>query len=482
MTHGAGTFPDPASTDKRTALRGDIEGLRALAVVSVLLYHAGLAWTPGGFVGVDVFFVISGFLITSLMLREVQREGCLRLGRFWARRARRLLPASALVLAFSAVVTVLWLPVISRKDFGGDIVGAGLYLVNWRLGYREVDYLAEGVGASPVQHYWSLAVEEQFYIVWPLLIALVIALVRRKRHRALLVTILAVSAASFAWSVHYSVAQPGLSFFVSTTRLWELGVGALLALAYPRVTSSARWLREAVGWGGLAAIGYAVLVIDGTTVWPGVATLLPVLGTAAVILAGGAGSDSTTLGRLLGTRPAVWVGGLSYSLYLWHWPFLIAALGIWGDDLRVRFTLLVVLASAIPAWLSYRFVENPIRFSRRLAPTRRALVAGGALSALSGLVGLAVIGSHALVDTIPVASQRQAPGAAVLIDPDSDVDWSQVDQVDVLRADPTDADRPGIQQSTDCIVNRTQDLYQACEFGKKDIDHTVVLVGDSKAA
>ncbi|MCW2853067.1 MAG: acyltransferase, partial [Nocardioides sp.] len=271
----------------RAGFRPDIEGLRAVAVLSVLIYHAGLAWVPGGYVGVDVFFVISGFLITSLMVREVERTGRLGLTGFWARRARRLLPASTLVLVFSAVVAFAVLPVNTRRDFGGDIVAAAGYVVNWRLGLRAVDYLAENVGASPVQHYWSLAVEEQFYVVWPLLIAAMVTMFRTRWRPALLVGIAVITLASFVFTLSYAAEQPGLAFFVSTTRIWELGVGALLALALPALVRLPAAALGVLGWAGLALVAYAALVLDETTRWPGTATLLPVLGTAAAILAGG---------------------------------------------------------------------------------------------------------------------------------------------------------------------------------------------------
>ncbi|KRA29956.1 MULTISPECIES: acyltransferase family protein [unclassified Nocardioides] len=467
-----------------TTIRPDIEGLRALAVGSVLLYHAGLAWVPGGFVGVDVFFVISGFLITSLMVREISRTGRLDLASFWARRARRLLPASTLVLLFSGLVTLLWLPVTSRKDFGGDIVAAAAYVVNWRLGYREVDYLAEDVGSSPVQHFWSLAVEEQFYVVWPLLIALVVALTTvARRKRALFATILALTVASFCFAIHYSAEQPGLAFFVSTTRLWELGVGALLAIGWPLVLRVPAAARAAGGWIGVGAIAVAAATYDHTMTWPGTATLLPVLGTAAAIAAGGDRMlRRPGVGRLLGLGPVVWVGGLSYSLYLWHWPFLVAAEGLWGD-LRVRQSLLVVLASAVPAWLSYRYVENPLRVSPRLAPTRSALWMGAAASSTAAVVGVAVIASFALVDTGRLPSKEEAPGAAALQDPRfAGVDWTTVDSVDAIRPSPLAPDRPDIYTTRECMPEPLEDRFSACEFGAVDSDHTVVLVGDSKAA
>ena len=483
VTQRASTTDAGDHPPRHLALRTDIEGLRAVAVCSVLLYHAGVAWTPGGFVGVDVFFVISGFLITILMLREVHHTGRLDLVRFWARRARRLLPAAALVLVFSAAVTVLWLPVTSRKEFGGDIVAAALYLVNWRLGFREVDYLAEDIGASPVQHYWSLAVEEQFYIVWPVLIFLVIGLFRRRKALAPLLTVFVLAAGSFVWSLHYSVAQPGLSFFVSTTRIWELGAGALVAAAYPRIARLPRWMRESLAWGGVAAICFAVVEFDGTAPWPGASTLVPVLGTAGLLLAGPRGVRPTTASRLLGVRPAVWIGGLSYSLYLWHWPLLVAARGIWGDDLSVRLTLLVVALSVIPAWLSYRYVEAPIRYSRQLATSRQALGLAGMLTVTGVAVGAALIASFASITTIPVATKEQAPGAEVADHDSKDaVDWSTIDKVDVLRAPPTDPDLPDpIYGDPACVVDGSESRYETCEFGDKRSEHTVVLVGDSKA-
>lgn len=482
LTISRAVAPAPVPTRE---FRPDIEGLRAIAVVSVLVFHAGLAWTPGGYVGVDVFFVISGFLITSLMAREVERSGRLRLGAFWARRARRLLPASAVVLAFSAVGSLLWLPVTSRREFGGDIVASALYVVNWRLGLREVDYMAENVGTSPVKHYWSLAVEEQFYLLWPLLIVALVAAFRTRWRLGLMLGIGLVAAASFVYTLGFSVEQPGLAFFFSTTRIWELGLGALLAVAFPTlVRALPAGLRAALGWLGLAMVAYAVLSFDQHTVWPGTATLLPVLGTAAVILAGG-GADRGGLWSprgLLGLAPVVWVGALSYSLYLWHWPLLVFAEGIWGP-LRVRYGLVVMLASFLPAWLSFRFVESPLRRSPRLARPRPALLAGAVATTVSVVTGVGLAASFALVGTVPVATATEAPGARALDDPRyADVDWAEVDRVSELRPSPLKAHSDtATLYDTDCVVGRDERDFQVCTFGVKRADRTVVLVGDSKA-
>ena len=288
--------------------------------------------------------------------------------------------------------------------------------------------------------------------------------------------------ASFVFALRYSVAQPGLAFFVSSTRIWELGVGALLAIGFPTLMRIPGVIRDPLGWVGLALIAFSALTLDSTTVWPGAATLLPVLGTAAAIVAGGAGGEVRGAGRLLGMHPAVWIGGLSYSLYLWHWPFLVAAEGIWGH-LEVRYTLLVVLASTVPAWLSYRLVENPIRRSRRLAMPRPALVMGSICTGVATVAGLVLIASFGLVNTSGQATPQQAPGARALDQRRfAEVDWAEVEQVEHMRPSPLTAnqDIPAIYK-TKCVVPGAADGFTACEFGDVDGEQTAVLVGDSKA-
>ncbi|MFI5429045.1 acyltransferase family protein [Aeromicrobium sp. UC242_57] len=197
--------------------------MRTIAVGSVLAGHAGIPFMAGGFVGVDVFFVLSGFLITGLLAREVSRSGRVNLANFWGRRLKRLLPASATVLLFSALVTYVYLPITQREAFGGDIVSAALYVVNWRLADRGVDYLAEDIGQSPVQHYWSLAVEEQFYLIWPILMLLIGVLAVKRWKPSAFAVLGAVTAASFVYSVQQTADSPATAYFVSTTRIWEAG-------------------------------------------------------------------------------------------------------------------------------------------------------------------------------------------------------------------------------------------------------------------
>jgi peptidoglycan/LPS O-acetylase OafA/YrhL len=467
----------------KSHFRRDIEGLRALAVGLVLLYHAGITFIPGGFVGVDVFFVISGFLITAMLLREVQRDGQISLARFYAKRVRRLLPAATLVLVTSALLVWTVGPSTQRSAYGGDVVASALSLVNWRFAERAVDYQAQGIDASPVQHFWSLSVEEQFYFVWPLLL-LAVAFAVRHWHGKLMVTsvvaLLAITLPSLAWSVIATNAEPASAFFATTTRLWELGVGALVATGVVLWRKIPAWLAYVLGWGGLVAIVVAALTVDAASVWPGWLALVPTLGTAAVIIAGT--RDRPRSPVMLSWKPAVWLGGLSYSLYLWHWPLLVAAGWQWGD-LGQKRGLLIVLLSLVPAWLSYKLVESPVRRSKSLSnSTPLALAVGANLAAIGVIAGLVLAGS--------------TPRATVDIDPDRAIgaetlkfDGTDVSGVDVEVAnDPytpaaanSSEDRPATY-GEDCHRDQKSPDPAMCRWGKVGGEIRLVLAGDSKAA
>ncbi|WP_198663355.1 acyltransferase family protein [Jiangella endophytica] len=465
--------------------RPDVEGMRAVAVGMVLIYHAGVGFVPGGFAGVDVFFVISGFLITGMLIREVEQTGTVSLAQFYARRAKRLLPAAALVLGVTAVLTFLIAPTIDRRVFGGDIAAAALYFVNWRLADRSVDYLAEDVGPSPVQHFWSLAVEEQFYLVWPLFILLIALWVRRNNEppRAWMgVGLAAVAVPSFVWSVYLTSSNPSTAFFVSTTRLWELAVGAGVALGMPVLARLRQSVAAWIAWAGLGAVGLSAFLITTETPWPGSAALLPVLGTAAVI-AGGAAAGRRGPLVLLGIPLFVWIGGLSYSLYLWHWPLIVLATAQWGE-LRAWQGLLIVAFSFLPAWLAYKFVENPLRHARSMVRSPRFALSMGANLTLAGIAaGLALALSMPQVSA-PPANAQAAPGAAVLdaADPRSDPDGEPVDEADWITPDPLSAPEdvpPAYDEG--CQVSIESAEVVACEYGDPDGDVTIALVGDSKA-
>ncbi|MBC7630247.1 acyltransferase family protein [Aeromicrobium sp.] len=470
--------------DHGRILRLDIEGMRAIAVGSVLAFHAGLPFFAGGFVGVDMFFVLSGFLVTGLLAREVSRTGRVRIAHFWARRVKRLLPASATVLVFSALVTYFYLPITQRASFGGDIVSAALYTVNWRLAGRSVDYLAEDVGASPVQHYWSLSVEEQFYLIWPLLM-LAVAIFAAKRWRLGAFGALGlVTVTSFGYAVAQSHSSPETAFFVSTTRIWELGVGALLALSAAHVGRLPVVLRAVGGWVGLAAILYAATTFDGSTTWPGTATLVPVLG-AALMIASGIAPTPGSPQRMLSVKPMVWIGGLSYSLYLWHWPILIAAQAKY-PDLRLRWMVLLVVLAIIPSWLCHKYIENPVRFGASFRPTGRALAMGAALTALGVGVGVGLNASASIGGVVQRASSNDAIGARALLDKaNAGKVWSDVKSVNRLKPLPTAAtsDLPAFyNDGSGCQLPKGISKPKLCISGDKNAKKTMVIVGDSKMA
>ncbi|GAB6898339.1 acyltransferase family protein [Kineosporia succinea] len=339
-------------TTPASSHRNDIQGLRAVAVLTVLLYHTGLG-PEGGFIGVDVFFVLSGFLITGLLVREHDRNGRISLPQFWSRRAKRLLPASSLVLVVTLIVTRFYLPAGRWDSIGSDAIAASAYVVNWRLAAESVDYLAEGAAASPLQHYWSLSIEEQFYVVWPLLMSLV--LLARTRKVAIAVIAL-VTAGSFALALATYDAQ---TYFTTQTRVWELAAGALAAV----VMASSRHQRFAanpprwtglLSWVGLAGILALLFVVKPATMWPGPMTGLVVVCTLLVL---GFGAHPNSAGAVLSLKPMTWLGDISYSLYLWHWPLVIFAER--DGVLTTAEGWYIVAAGIALATATYFLVEQP---------------------------------------------------------------------------------------------------------------------------
>jgi len=425
----AQTTPQGSVDRSPGRIRGDIEGLRAVAVLMVLLYHAGAPFLPGGFVGVDVFFVISGFLITTLLIRELARTGTISLRGFYARRFKRLLPAAAALLLFVTVATPLLLPRTRWASTAWDVVASSLYSINWRLASQSLDYLAQGEAPSPLQHFWSLAVEEQFYLVWPLLILLATWGVRGRfqegRHQAaggsgtastrqlttaVLLGLSVVAVPSLAWSIHLTGAEQGPAYFVTTTRMWELAIGGGIAIGAAQFDRMPRRVAARMGWTGLAVVLGTGLILTTATPFPGAVALIPTLGTAAVIASGPAAGRSGPV-RLLGSAPMRWVGGLSYSLYLWHWPLIVLATAWIGRPLTLPEGLAVVTASFAPAWLSRRYVEEPVRRSRPL--TARPILAlrlGLALTCVGVFSGLGLLAAVWLESAPPAAVRDSGSG------------------------------------------------------------------------
>ena len=392
-------------------VRADIQGLRALAVGMVVIYHLWPNRLTGGFVGVDVFFVISGFLITSHILSSPPVTGR-DLAVFWRRRVRRLLPASLLVLGVTAVATRIVAPASRWEDTAAQIISSALYVQNWTLASGSVDYLAAENAASPVQHFWSLSVEEQFYLVWPILFFAVFYLAARlrwSRTTSAQILVGGVFAISLAYSIYATAFTPASAYFVTPTRMWELAAGGLVAtFAASRAAREARSWDSLGAWAGIAAIVAAGVLYSGSTPFPGYTALLPVAGTAAVIWADAQQRHSPT--QVLKQAPVRVLGDLSYSVYLWHWPLIVlvpyvsgGSLSLWDKCFILAFTLLL-------SWLTKKFVEDRFRTAPRgqkLSSTFLAATAGMAVVVLLGAGQIAEVRHRSDVSASQVAALSQ---------------------------------------------------------------------------
>ena len=447
------------------ARRDDIQGLRAVAVLLVALGHAGVPFLGGGYVGVDVFFVLSGFLITGLLLAEAERGGTVSLGDFYARRARRILPAAALTLLVTDIAAHHLLNFVRAREVISDSVWAAAFGANVHFAQQGTDYFAQDQPPSPLLHFWTLSVEEQFYLVWPALLAL--ALLRRRLLRVVAV----LGSASLAWSIATTRAAENAAYFSTFARAWELALGAALAIARPSLPR-VRWL-------GLAAIGAAAVGFSSATPFPGYAALLPAAGTALVIAAGGRS-------RLLSSAPLRFVGDRSYAFYLWHWPVLTIAVQYAGHDLSTGVKLLLLLGAFGLSMLSYALVENPIR--RAQVPARVLWPASAAVALALALVILRPVGGtaaaavpHPLLDPATVALQRAAPKPLPAV-------------VAAVRAAERGAPLPspltpavGSLRSdfyffpTGCTPSRYGTSSKVCRLGATRARKTIVVIGDSHA-
>jgi peptidoglycan/LPS O-acetylase OafA/YrhL len=346
-----------------------------VAVLLVVAYHANLH-VPGGFTGVDVFFAISGFVITGLLLPELMASGSIDLRRFYVRRARRLLPALAVMVAVVEIVGLLAGPMESQAIGAHTAIAAMLFSANVYLYHLGTGYFDVGSALNPLLHTWTLAVEEQFYLVFPALLLVIWRLSPRRPRAAALLVLTPLCLVSFALAVALSGTTAAFgsnqrfSFYGSPTRAWEFGAGVVVALLAPRLPNVRTAAHDLLGVAGLVAICLGMFLIEGTTRFPGWPTLLPVGGACAVLVAGTA--QRSLAARLLSVRPMTWIGDRSYSWYLWHFPFLVFARAVFpGRPVAGAAAAL----SLVPAWLSYRYVENPIRFNPRLAGPRLVALA-----------------------------------------------------------------------------------------------------------
>lgn len=487
----------PAATNRASGTRilPEIQALRALAVMFVVLFHLWPLRFTGGYVGVDVFFVISGFLITSHLVREAVRSGRISLAQFWARRVRRLIPASFLVLAVSVAGVLTLMPQTLWKQSLTEIGASALYFQNWLLALDSVDYFAEENLPTPVQHYWSLSAEEQFYLVWPVLILALIVVARKWRPRArnlgLAAIIGVVFLASLAYSIHIAATEQSFGYFSTLSHAWEFAAGGLLALAHPLVgRMGIEHARAAAAWLGWLILVYSGFAFTGGTPFPGSAALLPVAGVVLVIAAG-TSAASWGPDRLVGIRPIQFVGDISYSLYLWHWPPIVLLPFITGRDLTTTDKFVILAAAILLAALSKRFVEDSVRsssLSRKPSPrTFLLLFLSSAVVVTACAVPILVLNGQDERARVAAEAIAQTPcnGAAAMLqsercDPGHTLSgpltpaFAKGDATSVWLKTKV----PGLDQDECPLV--TTDVRQ-CDLGDPDSDTTIALVGDSHA-
>ncbi|RNL75512.1 acyltransferase family protein [Nocardioides marmorisolisilvae] len=488
------TAPAPITSPPKAldhGIRNDVDGLRAVAVLLVIFYHVGFGLFGGGFVGVDIFFVISGFVITRQLFKEVKREGHVSLLGFYARRAKRLLPAASVVLAASAFMTWQFLPKVRWENSGGDIVSSAFYFINWHLIGRSVNYLAEDEPPSIVQHFWSLAIEEQFYLVWPLLILIALWFGRRyavKRSVSLVAGLAVIAVPSFIYCLYMTHHDPARAYFDTGVRMWEFAIGgfaALLASKLNKMPARIGWL---ISWTGLVMLLGSGVFYNDTMAWPGSAAVVPTLG-AGLLIAGGVAAGPTGPVSLLGTRPMLFLGHISYSMYLWHWPLIIVAQDHYGTThLSTKVGLAIVVGTIVPAYLTYRFIENPLRYSTWISGSKRAAYSVGLNASLIGAAaGLLLIAgfSQAASATRDVAT---TPGAAILgqTAAGTTIPSGQLpgdEDYPAIYPNPLKAvdDIPALYNSG-CQVDVPTTKPKVCRYGSANARTTIAVVGDSKAA
>lgn len=438
--------------------RRDIQGLRALAVAAVVIFHVWPEALPGGYVGVDVFFVISGYLITGLLLREQESNGRINLTGFYARRIRRLLPVASVTLLCTCVAAAF---LMSPTEFGGlarEVIASAFYVENWLLVNRSVDYLAQDVAPSPVQHFWSLSVEEQFYIFWPALMLLAAAAGRRcgwQVRRSVGAALVLVLLCSLAHGIHVSFTDPAPGYFLTSTRVWELAMGGVLALM--PLAAPGRVSGRIAGWLGFSLIVAACVFYTNRLPFPGYEALLPVVG--AMLLLHARLPSEGVLGRMLGSPPAQYLGELSYSIYLWHWPLVVFYPLLTGRAVaHLQDGVVVVLLSIGLAHISKHLIED--RFRHGVPGERiRPWVVGGVFTFA------VVAGAFSL-------QQLGARGGAAKLTGDATTNAAGPGDPMVARNDLAAA------YAENCIAPSRGEDVRVCRYGDPQ-GRPVVAVGDS---
>ncbi|WP_343602056.1 acyltransferase family protein [Mycobacterium sp.] len=507
----------PSKSPAETGFRPDIEGLRGLTLLAIFGFHVDMPGVGGGFCGPDIFFIISGFVITGQLWREVSTTGSVGLRRFFGKRARRLLPVSATVGVVTAIASAVLLAPLQAKNAIMDGIASALYVPNYWFIVKQVDYFAGNASPSPFQHYWTLGVEEQFYLVWPPMIIGTAWLIRRTRRRAktdaplskspYLVLITLIAVVSLALSLLITYVMPLVAYFSLPTRAWQLALGALVALTAGHWRRLPQRAAVIMGSGGLALILLACAYLNPGEPYPGTPALLPALGTVLVI---GAGCATPTQGggRVLAWAPMRAMGRVSYSWYLWHWPVLVFAPVVLGHPLGLAGKLVAVLVSGGLAVLTLRFIENPLRYAAPLRRSARAsLAVGGGASLVAACVGVVLLLWVSSIP-LPIPVGRGAQAEALTITPppaptgdgveayDAEVQnvFSQVQAAVAssaeLKAVPSNLNPPLADAAAElkamlfngCLRAPFQGGQPECALGDTASATTVALVGDSHAS
>lgn len=450
----------------------------------MVVYHLLPKSITGGYVGVDVFFVISGFLITShLLSKPPQNLGMLV--DFWARRVRRLIPAALTVILATLCMSWILAPASRWRSISWDAIASAFYFQNWRLAANSVDYLGAEEAVSPLQHYWSLSVEEQFYIFWPILILAVCAVTIRRNRKMLSATTIAlliVTLASFAYGVYLTVVEPPAAYFVTGTRIWELGIGALVACVYD-FWRPQRIVGVVTAWTGVALIVWSAVTYTSSVPFPGVAALAPTLGTALVIWAGS--DENMSPAGPLGIRPVQWLGDASYSIYLWHWPMVVLVPLAGNGRMGPLDVASIVVATLLLSWVSKNFIEDKFRSLPALRLPRQSFVMGGvsmmliALMAVVPMVRLNAVESRADAAMVEaVNSDDPCVGARALDRAPSEC--PQVAVGDLVPEPAVAGDDKSDAYVDDCRAGGDFSKTKTCKYG--DGSRNIAVVGNSHAA
>ena len=502
----------------------EVQALRAIAVLAVVAWHFHPKTASGGFVGVDIFFVISGFLITSKLLRDAETHGKINLAEFWAARIRRIMPAATVTAVAIIIATLIWWPLEQWKQISREGIASLVSVVNWVLAFDSVDYLAADNAPTAFQHYWSLSVEEQFYVVWPLLVLVAIWLARRttlslRAYATILFSAVVVS--SLVWAEYMVRSSDPAAYFVTTTRVWELALGGLIAALAPYILKDdpSRRAQARVGFSwrsvlalaGLAAMCWSIFMYTDSTPFPGLTAAVPVVGAAAVIIAGRT-SGPLSLNWLVDWAPVQWIGKISFSLYLWHWPVYMVFVQITEHKPYWWQAAILVLVSLVFAHLSWRFVEEPARQWKRLKVSPAPAWIAGAVATILAVTVAAVpmVRSDAinkaqkeLADALlsgekaefgagawdPVikesgaqkldAGDPKSPGGRLVTEEErSDVLPAVLPYGSVIIPTPMEAEFDTTSED-DCFPSATETSTPRCVKGKEDGQKTVAVMGDS---